>query len=112
MDESNKTIAVDFDGVLCENNWPEIGAPYQDVIDALIRRQAHGDKLILWTCRSDAKLHEAINWAARRDLYFDAINANLPEMIERFGGDCRKVFADEYWDDRAVLVRDGKVVFV
>ena len=24
---ANKIIAVDFDGTLCENNWPEIGEP-------------------------------------------------------------------------------------
>ena len=35
---------------------------------------------------------------------FDAVNENLPEVIERMGGDTRKVFANEYWDDRAVRV--------
>ena len=40
-----------------------------------------------------------------RGLYFDAVNANLPERIAYFGGDCRKISADEYWDDRAVVVK-------
>ena len=31
----------------------------------------------------------------------DAVNENLPERIEFFGGDCRKVGADVYIDDRA-----------
>lgn len=29
----NKIIAVDFDGTLCENAWPNIGAPKEAVID-------------------------------------------------------------------------------
>ena len=28
-----KIIAVDFDGTLCEDRWPEIGEPNQEVID-------------------------------------------------------------------------------
>ena len=32
---------------------------------------------------------------------FDAVNENLPEVLELFGGrDSRKITADEYIDDR------------
>ena len=31
---------------------------------------------------------------------YDAVNENLPEIIERYGGDSRKIFADIYIDDR------------
>lgn len=31
---------------------------------------------------------------------FDAVNENLPEIIENFGSDTRKIFANEYIDDR------------
>lgn len=48
----NKIIAVDFDGTLCENQWPEIGEPKKEVITYLKERQTAGDKLILWTCRA------------------------------------------------------------
>ena len=39
-------------------------------------------------------------------LTFDAVNENLPERIEMFGNDPRKIGADEYWDDRAVALSD------
>ena len=100
-------IAVDFDGTLCEIRWPEIGQENRHVIDALKRRHEQGDKLILWTCREGLALAEAVSWCIARGLWFDAINANLAENIGKYGNDCRKVFADEYWDDKSVIVYAG-----
>lgn len=100
----NKIIAVDFDGTICRNKWPDIGEENRFVIKELKRRQERGDKIILWTCRSDGLLDKAVDWCMERGLFFDAINDNLPEMKEQFGNNCRKVFANEYWDDRNVLV--------
>lgn len=40
---NSKIIAVDFDGTLCENKWPEIGEANEDMIYYLRKRQAEGD---------------------------------------------------------------------
>ena len=101
----SKIIAVDFDGCLCENKWPEIGLANLPAIEALKRRREQGDKIILWTCRCGRQLAEAIEWCRGRGLHFDAVNENLPETKERYGEWGPKVTADEYWDDRAVVVR-------
>lgn len=94
-------IAVDFDGTLCKNQYPEIGEPNNALIEYLkMRQQKMGHKLILWTCRVGDKLEQAIDWCQDRGLIFDAVNQNLPEIVKSFGGDCRKVFAHEYIDDR------------
>jgi len=96
-----KIIATDFDGTLCENKWPEIGEPNDEVIEYLKKQQKGGDvKLILWTCRVDYELMNAINWCNERGLEFDAINKNIPEVLEWLGTDSRKIFAHEYIDDR------------
>lgn len=100
-----KTIAVDFDGCLCTNAWPGIGAPNTELIESLKRRRETGDKLILWTCREGALLDVALEWCRAHGLEFDAANENLPELIEQYGGDCRKISADECWDDKAVSVK-------
>ena len=102
-----KIIAVDFDGCLCEKKWPDIGAANWDAIHALIRRRAEGDKVILWTCRDGQMLDAAILWCLNHGLKFDAINDNLESNKEQFGNNTRKVFADEYWDDKAVPVIAG-----
>lgn len=93
-------IAVDFDGTLCKNMYPEIGEPNNALIEYLKIRQDVGHKLILWTCRVGDQLEQAIDWCQDHGLTFDAVNQNLPEIIEGFGGDCRKIFAHEYIDDR------------
>lgn len=101
----SKIIAVDFDGTLCENQWPDIGAPNHAVLRRLRRAKVLGGaKLILWTCRTGEQLKAAVEWCKMHGIVFDAVNANLPENVGSFGHDCRKVFAHEYWDDRAVRV--------
>ncbi len=98
---SYNIYAVDFDGTLCVNSFPEIGAPNMRLINHLIKRKKRGNKLILWTCRTGDKLAEAVSWCKDKGLEFDAVNTNLPEQIEYFGEDTRKVFADVYIDDKA-----------
>ena len=102
---NSRVIAVDFDGCLCGNRWPKIGDANKGAIQALIRLRANGARLILWTCRTGALLEEAISWCKGHGLVFDAVNGNLPDRIALYGGDTRKVFADEYWDDRARFVK-------
>lgn len=99
-----KAIAIDFDGCLFEAAWPAVGKPHLDVIQAAIREKQNGAALILWTCRSGQPLAEAVEACRKYGLEFDAVNANLPERVQAYGVDCRKVEADEYWDDRAVTM--------
>lgn len=95
-------IAVDFDGTITkESKWPELGEPNMPFINELIRRRNNGDKLILWTCRDGDLLQAAINFCKTFGLEFDAVNENLPEIIETYGGS-RKISADLYVDDKAV----------
>ena len=95
-----KVYAVDFDGYLCKNAWPEIGEPNNKIIAHFINLKACGHKLILNTCREGDMLWAAVVWCAKHGLTFDAYNENLPEKIEKYGNDCRKIGADYYCDDK------------
>lgn len=76
---NEQIIAVDFDGTLCENKWPEIGEPNTNLIGYLIEmRKSFGAKIILWTCRVGEMLDKAVNWCSEHRLEFDAVNENLP----------------------------------
>ena len=92
-------IAVDFDGTLCKNCWPDIGEPNHKLIDYLMECYFNGAKLILWTCREGELLDKALEWCEEMGLLFDAVNNNIPESIEKYGSNCRKVYADIYIDD-------------
>ena len=94
-----KIIAVDFDGTLFENKWPDIGEPIMEVIDYVKKEQAAGSKIILWTCRSGMELVNALYYCKKYCIVFDAVNKNLPEIVEKYGVDARKIYADVYIDD-------------
>lgn len=96
----DKVIAVDFDGTLCENKWPDIGEPNQEIIDYLIEEKKKGAKIILWTCRCGALLMNAIRFCEEQGIELSAVNENIPERVEYYGEDSRKVSADEYIDDK------------
>lgn len=102
MNRKYTIYCVDFDGTLCESIFPGIGCPNMALINHLIKRQKQGNKIILWTCRVGERLQEAVEWCKGYSLEFDAVNENLPEMVEYWGGESRKVFADVYIDDKAV----------
>lgn len=100
-----EAVAVDFDGTICKNRWPNIGDPNWDLIKWLIWRREHGWRLILWTNRDGDKLDEAVAACAEWGLEFDAINNNLPERIALYGNNSRKVSADYYIDDHNAFLK-------
>ena len=103
-------IVCDFDGTLCRNKWPEIGEANEALIGQLKEARENGDQVILNTCREGERLEEAVSWCRDQGLEFDQVNENAPELIERFGGDCRKITGDVYLDDRAVPFTFGERV--
>ena len=59
-----KAIAIDFDGCLCANAYPDIGAPNWEIIVAAAAEQIAGAGLILWTCREGELLENALEACA------------------------------------------------
>ncbi len=64
-----------------------------------------GINSFLWTCRA-SELCEAVEWS--KNLEFDAVNDNLPEIIEFYGHNSRKISCDYYIDDRMLLPENAK----
>lgn len=92
-------IAVDFDGTISMAGYPNCGIPNVRLIDELKAYQRNGAKLILWTCREGQLLDDAIAFCRTQGLEFDKVNDNLDIMIEKYGGNSRKVYADYYIDN-------------
>ena len=103
MNNDYQIIAVDFDGTLCYSNWPDLGEPNKALIEYLKLWKNQGNKLILWTCRAGEDLDRAVTWCKEQDIEFDAVNDNLPEIVELYGNNSRKITCDYYIDDKAML---------
>ena len=94
-----RVLAVDFDGTIVENKWPEIGALIPKAREVINKFVVQGGKVIIWSCREGLSKEEAIYFLMENGVYFHAFNENLPERIHAYGNDCRKVGADLYVDD-------------
>ena len=105
-----KTIAVDFDGTIVEDRYPDIGPLIPEARKTLQEFKAIGGKVILWTCRTGADLSSALVYLDGVGIHIDAVNSHLPENIETFRRqfphvldrdvESRKIPADMYLDDR------------
>lgn len=100
-------ISIDFDGTIVHEKYPRIGKFRFGARRVIKWIQSRGHKIILNTCRTDfedkEKLHltNAKRFLNLAGIFFDAYNENLPELIEQYEGDCRKISADWYFDDKA-----------
>jgi hypothetical protein len=97
-----KIISVDFDGTLCQNAYPEIGAPNGFIIAYVKDQKALGAELILNTMREGKMLDVAVEWCREQGVEFDAVNDNLGRMKAFYANNPRKIFANEYIDDHNV----------
>lgn len=97
-------VAVDFDGILCEDAFPEIGRPYYEMVSFVRQLIDEGHEVILWTSRTGGRLTEAVAWCEDRGLHFCAVNENAPSNLAQYMGEyptpSPKVYADLYLEDR------------
>ena len=100
----SRIIGVDFDGTLAvtRGSYPRIQQPIHEILEYVIERKAAGDEIILVTMREGKDLEDAVEWCRKQGLEFDAVNDNLPYMKEYFGSNPRKIFCNEYIDDRNI----------
>ncbi|AXT20701.1 hydrolase [Flavobacteriaceae bacterium AU392] len=94
-------IAIDFDGTIVEDAYPNIGKPKIFAFETLKKLQNDGHRLILWTYRCGKKLEEAVLFCKENGIEFYAINKSFPE--EQYTNDVsRKINADLFIDDRNI----------
>jgi len=97
------TIAVDFDGTIVEDRYPEIGheIPFATETLRMLIKEHH--RLILWSVREGRHLEEAVNWCRERGVEFYAVNRDYPEeTIDNNNHFSRKIKADIFIDDRNI----------
>ena len=99
-------IAVDFDGVLCKDAFPDIGPANEYVIDVVKGLINDGHEVVLWTTRNGEELNAAVSWCEDRELRFCNVNGPAPSNAKEYENvyptQSRKIYADYYIDDRNI----------
>ncbi len=97
------TIAVDFDGTIVTDAYPQIGREQPFAIDTLKMLIKDHHRLILWTVREGKYLDDAVEWCRERGVEFYAVNRDYPEEeVENNNHFSRKLKVDLWIDDRNI----------
>ena len=104
-------IAIDFDGTIVEDCFPNIGKEKRFAFMTLKALQKEGHQLILWTYRAGKALDEAVEFCRKNGVEFYAVNRSYPEEELDKTHMSRKVHADIFIDDRNIggFMEWGKV---
>ena len=110
-------IAIDFDGILCENEFPNIGKPNYEVISLTRQIMDMGHEVVLWTTRNGNELTAAVDWCGDRGLHFCNVNGPAPsnekEYRDVYPTESRKIYADVYIDDHNIeFIDNGKDIAI
>lgn len=97
-----KVIAIDFDGTIVTEAYPDIGEEIAGAIEGIKSLQSQGLCCILWTCRTGEYLDAAVSWLEDRGVTMDYVNESSDEAIVYWGSNPRKIAAEIYIDDRSV----------
>ena len=90
-------FAIDFDGTLVENAYPEMGKPIEGAVEVIRELMEKGVRIILNTMRTDAALNDAVVYCNKNYIDLYGINEN-PDQAK--WTDSKKLFAHVYIDDR------------
>ena len=101
LPKNSLIIAVDFDGTIVEDAYPEVGSARIFAFETLKELQSDGHRLILWTYRNGSKLDEAVAFCKKNGIEFYAVNKSYPEEVYE-GKVSRKINADLFIDDRNI----------
>jgi hydroxymethylpyrimidine pyrophosphatase-like HAD family hydrolase len=100
LDGHMPIVAVDFDGTIVKPSpHPHLLLDFElqpNVKEVLEWAHQHF-YLILWTCRNNQPLNNAINFLNKHQIKFDSINENAPFLDFTTS---RKIFAEYYIDDK------------
>ena len=95
-------MAVDFDNTCALEDFQFVGADVPYVVETLKRLVPNSVKLILWTCRQNEQLKDAVEWFRRNDILLFGVNEDPQpdETLAALYGIPRKIIGDFNIDDR------------
>ena len=98
----SKWIGVDFDGTVAVTRYPVIVELIPHARYIRKWRKA-GHKVSLWTCREGDALQMALDFCLNEGIIFDSVNENLPERVQEYHTNPRKLGCDYFIDDKVPI---------
>lgn len=95
-------LAIDVDDTITHTKWPIIVGFRKGSKKYINKLYDEGFHIILWTCRSDHNLTNAISELAAKGYKFHQANTNHPALNNAFCNDTRKIASDLYIDDKGL----------
>ena len=80
--DNAKIIAVDFDGTLVENKWPEIGAPIEKNIAKVKAEQEAGAKIIVACYESALRAYRSLERDGHSGMSVQITKSILNRLID------------------------------
>lgn len=105
MPKIKHCVAVDFDGTIVADKYPEYGEVNQDMVEVMNECRNAGYKVMIYTCRVNRELYDSDeSWAkARIDLILFLDTHKIPyDFIYQK----EKPVCVAYIDDRAISTRE------
>lgn len=98
-------LVIDFDGTIVTgsaklNDWDIIHFLKPNAKEVINQLYDEGHRIIINTCRFGRGEGECQEFLDREEIKYHYINANLPEIVAPYKGDCRKIYGDIYIDDK------------
>lgn len=101
-------VAIDFDGAIVEDKYPEIGPLKEDVVYSINLLKDLGCFVIVTSCRTNAKINSSItNRVAQKQIMENFLRDNNIPFDYVDDGTEGKVVADVYIDDRGIEFEDN-----
>jgi len=101
-----KYIAIDFDGTIAEDSFPELGAIKPYAAQVIKKVADHGGQIAIWTCRAGVYVNQIKELLNEYGIPYHTFNEPFPEQLAMFPDNSRKIFADVYIDDRSLHAKE------
>ncbi len=102
--KKRRSLVVDFDGVICEHRFPDVGKPTEGVQDALNTLRKAGYRIVIHSCRTSFQF---------RDMLIDDQFGVIKEYMKRYKLPFDDVWAPDkpigvaYIDDKGIKFKNN-----
>lgn len=98
----NFIISVDFDDTISKQAYPDCGELIENAKEVINELYDAGHLIIINTCRMDEPADKAKQFLEDHGIKYHRFNEHAEHILEHYGNDTRKIFADVYIDDKNI----------